>query len=134
MKKVILLTIIAILIVGTVFAGTALTKTITLSPEEKTELSKSIDLTKITISPCIKNGAPFCRSMMYENGDVLSRIEVELDICREWKVKQTVFDPEICLNKDTLNTTEIEYRYAIGKWSIKEVLEHIIDDERIRYE
>lgn len=32
---------------------------------------------------------------------------------------------------DRLNESEIDYRYAPGKWSIKEVLIHIIDTERI---
>jgi len=32
---------------------------------------------------------------------------------------------------NSLTTKELEYRYAIDKWSIKEVLLHIVDDERI---
>ena len=32
---------------------------------------------------------------------------------------------------NSLSSNELEFRYAIDKWSIKEVLIHIIDDERI---
>ncbi len=32
---------------------------------------------------------------------------------------------------NSLSTNELEFKYAIDKWSIKEVLIHIIDDERI---
>jgi len=32
---------------------------------------------------------------------------------------------------NSLSSNDLEFRYAVDKWSIKEVLIHIIDDERI---
>lgn len=52
---------------------------------------------------------------------------VQDDVMSELKSQRE----ELCNYIDSLNSEQLDYRYAEGKWSVKEVLMHIVDTERI---
>lgn len=55
--------------------------------------------------------------MIPENGDLLDQLENSLE-----QFEQLLYE---------LEETKPEFRYAIGKWTIKEVVQHMIDVERV---
>lgn len=55
--------------------------------------------------------------LLPDDGLVLKHLEDNLTVTKDFIL--------------SLTGEKLEYRYAVGKWTIKEILTHIIDDERI---
>jgi len=118
MKKILIIMIVGLLIIGTGFALSEISKNKTLSFEKKEiQNLEFYGITNPQMSECIKTDAYFCKANLKqvanrtanETGGINKDFKVEYNYCIQWGWNETEqLNTSDCVNYYLLNQAEIE--------------------------